>query len=152
LEVQRPPLHNRRIQSHPNFDSFLFHVSICIQGLSMKMGDDFLQGEIASLSDGQEIILSVLMICSGLLSILGSSTIVYRVAEKKTRTTPYDRIILGLSVCDIVASFSYIVTPFLLPQETSQRVWASGSDGSCSFLGWLTQFSFAAVAYNSLLS
>jgi hypothetical protein len=116
------------------------------------MDDEFLQGDVSSLSDGQEIILSVLMICSGVLSILGSSTIVYRVAENKTRTKPYDRIMLGLSVCDIVASFSYIVTPFLLPKETSQRVWASGSDGSCSILGWLTQLSFAAVVYNSLLS
>eukprot|EP00980_Cylindrotheca_fusiformis_P020760 scaffold7755_cov104-Cylindrotheca_fusiformis.AAC.5 len=116
------------------------------------MNDDYLEGEISSLTDDQEIILSVLMISSAVLSAVGSLTIVYKVISKNRQRKPYDRIMLGLSICDIVASLAYIMTPFLLPKQTSQRVWASGSKVSCSILGWLTQFSLAGVVYNALLS
>jgi hypothetical protein len=107
---------------------------------------------ISTLSDEQEIVLSVLMIFSGVLSILGSSIIVYIVIKNTNKTMPYDRIMLGLSCSNIVSSFSYVVTPFLLPVATSQRVWASGNEVTCSLLGWLTQLSFAALWYNCCLS
>eukprot|EP00980_Cylindrotheca_fusiformis_P003717 scaffold823_cov86-Cylindrotheca_fusiformis.AAC.4 len=107
---------------------------------------------ISSLTDQQEVVLSVLMVVSGTLSILGSSTIVYKVVRNRNKSKPYDRIMLGLSCFDIIASISCILTPFLLPAETSQRVWASGTEMSCSMLGWLTQLSFAALWYNCCLS
>ena len=71
---------------------------------------------------------------------------------KNQRKTPYKRILLGLSVCDIIASTTYAISPFLLPQATSQRVWARGTDRSCSILGFLTQFAFSAIWYNGMLS
>lgn len=113
---------------------------------------EFLKGEISSLSDNQEMILSVLRLVSGVLSILGSSTIVYRVYKNRKTSKPYDRIMLGLSCFDIIASFTFAASPFLVPEETSQRVWAIGNETSCSFLGFLTQLSFAAVWYNGMLS
>jgi len=117
------------------------------------MDDDFLQGEISSLTDMQEISMSLVTIFSGLLSILGSSAIIYRVLKGSGRTPKsYDRIMLGLSICDILTSITYAVTPLLLPQATSQRVWARGSETSCLFLGFLTQLSLTAVTYNCLLS
>jgi hypothetical protein len=116
------------------------------------MDDDFLSSQISDLSDGQEIALSLLSIFSGTLSILGSSTIVYKVIKNRTKTTPYDRIMFGLSSCDIVASFSYASAPFLAPEETSQRVWAKGNDATCTFSGFLTQFAFSSIWYNCMLS
>lgn len=107
--------------------------------------------EISSLSDSQERILSCLTIISSCLSIMGSSMIVYLV-QKSSRKTPYKRILLGLSLADIVASLSWALSPFLLPVASSQRVWARGTDATCMFLGFLTQLSFIAIWYNGMLS
>lgn len=49
---------------------------------------DVIESSSTDLSDGQEIILVVLQICSALLSLMGSSTIVYKIARslyKKTK-------------------------------------------------------------------
>ncbi len=118
-----------------------------------QFDDDSLLSQPSTLTDKQEQILSVLCVTSGALSILGSLTIVYNVVQKRyVNTTSYDRLILGLSLADIVASLSFIFSPFFVPSETSQRVWAMGSQTTCSFLGWMTQFGLAAVWYNALLS
>lgn len=116
------------------------------------MDDDYYQSQISPLTDGQEIVLSILNLLSGAMSIFGSSTIVYKVIRNRQHTTPYDRIMLGLSVADIIASLSFMLSPFLVPSDTSQRVWASGSTSTCSFLGWMTQLGLSAVWYNGLLS
>ena len=111
---------------------------------------------ISDLTDKQEMILSVFLVCSAILSLVGSITIVYKILRslcKNQTTTPYDRIILGLSCCDIVASCTYALGPYLLPRETSQRVWAIGDDSSCQKLGFLMQLSSLwAVWYNAMLS
>lgn len=115
-------------------------------------------GSISNLSDDEEIVLSVLQVISAVLSMIGSSAIVFKTLRQlqKSRsrsTTPYERIMLGLSSCDILASITYAMGPFLLPKETSQRVWAKGSDLSCSWIGFLTQLTCLwAVWYNALLS
>lgn len=102
---------------------------------------------ISTLTDSQESTMSILGAISGSLSILGSSLIVYRVYKNRHSTSPYDRIMLGLSICDIVSSFSFGLGPLLLPTDTSTRAWASGNERTCNFLGFLTQFSFCAVWY-----
>ena len=75
------------------------------------MNDDaFLQGEISSLTDVQEISMSLVTIVSSLLSILGSSAIIFRVLRGSGRSAnSYDRIMLGLSFFDILTSISYAV-------------------------------------------
>ena len=108
---------------------------------------------INPLSDNQEIVMSVLFVLSGLLSVIGSTTIVVKVIRNRLKSTPYDRIMLGLSGCDIIASVSWILTPFLLPSDYGgARVWAIGNEGTCTFLGTLSQFGFCAVVYNLVLS
>eukprot|EP00934_Nitzschia_sp_Nitz4_P002615 Nitzschia sp. Nitz4//scaffold51_size120721//93135//94421//NITZ4_003742-RA/size120721-processed-gene-0.163-mRNA-1//-1//CDS//3329553907//2605//frame0 len=105
-----------------------------------------------SLSDGQEMLLSLVYTSSSILSLVGSSTIVSKVVRNLWRATPYDRLVLGLSVCDIFGSIGYALYPYMGPRETSIRVWAAGTKGTCSFMGFLTQFGFAAVLYNGFLS
>lgn len=121
--------------------------------MNYTASDDY---ELSDLSDKQEMILSILLVCSAILSVVGSCTIVFKIVRSLCRnqtTTPYDRIILGLSCCDIIASFTYALGPFLLPSETSQRVWASGDDASCQKLGFLMQLaSLWAIWYNAILS
>jgi hypothetical protein len=116
------------------------------------MDDDLTPSEIPSLTDDQEIVLSLLFVFSGTLSVLGSSTIVYKVLKNREKATPYDRLMLGLSGCDIVASLTLILGPFLLPQETSPRVWARGTDATCTMLGFFAQLAFASIFYNCMLS
>jgi hypothetical protein len=107
---------------------------------------------ITALTDGQEVVLSMLMVVSGVLSILGSATIIYKVIKNRDKAKPYDRLMFGLSTCDIIGGVAYALTPFLLPRTTSPRVWAFGTAASCSFLGFLTQFSFSGLWYNCMLS
>jgi hypothetical protein len=117
--------------------------------------------EISTLSDGQEKILSLLPIMSGLLSISGSATIIYMTSRrggknehqrKRKKWTPYTRLLFGMSCCDIVGSVTLILTPFLLPAKTSQRVWSLGNDATCSVLGFLYQLSLSGMLYNAFLS
>ena len=80
-------------------------------------------------------------------------------------TTPYDRIMLGLSIYDVIASFTFVITPFMgLKEESmeggggvssssaSSRIWSIGNATTCSTLGFLQQLSFGAVWYNCMLS
>ena len=112
--------------------------------------------DISSLSDTQEIILSVLPIISGFLSMIGSFTIIYVEwnlgRTKRKKWTTYARLLIAMSCCYVVVSITFIIQPFLLPTKTSQRVWAFGNDSTCSVLGFLFQLSFAATLYNGFLS
>ncbi|CAJ1937820.1 unnamed protein product [Cylindrotheca closterium] len=114
--------------------------------------DEINQRLIPSLSDEQVRLLSLLYVVSGALSTFGSFIIVHRVLRNQEQSKSYDRIMLGLSCSDIIASLSYILTPFLAPQDTSTRVTAMGNDVSCSVLGWLTQLGYSAIPYNAVLS
>lgn len=114
--------------------------------------DDYLSNQISPLSDAQEQLLSGLTLLSAFLSILGSSTIIFKICQTLRTSKPYERLLLGLSITDIIASSSYALSPFLVPSATSQRVWAVGNDATCTFLGWWTQLGFSAVWYNTLLS
>lgn len=107
--------------------------------------------EISSLSDRQDKILSILPFFPAVLSILGSATIIYLVTSEKKKS-PYRRLLLGMSLCDIFFSITLPLQAFLLPKETSQRVWAIGSSGSCTALGFAQQFAFSAMIYNGFLS
>lgn len=89
--------------------------------------------------------MSILGLISGSLSLVGSSLIVFRAFKNRRDMTPYDRIMLGLSLTDMVSSFVYAFGPLLLPADTSTRSWALGNDRTCKMLGFLTQFAFAAV-------
>jgi hypothetical protein len=77
---------------------------------------------------------------------------VYKVLGDRGKATSYDRLMLGLSICDIIASLGWALTPFLLPRETSTNPWAVGNEATCTFLGFVTQLGFSAVLYNMFLS
>jgi len=123
--------------------------------MNETMGLDEVSGSVSDLSDGQEMVLALLQLVSGTLSLIGSSTIILKITRnlyKNKASTPYDRIILGLSSCDILISCTHIVSPFLLPRDTSQRVWAMGSESTCRNLGFMAQLSMWGPWYNCLLS
>lgn len=108
------------------------------------------------LTGSEEIVLYLLQLAAGTLSLIGSSAILYKIfrnLRKHNYTTPYERIILGLSCCDVISSLTYAIGPFLLPSDTSKRPWALGNDSTCTYLGFFNQLAcFWAVWYNCLLS
>jgi len=120
--------------------------------MSSELFDDYVLTQNSPLTDDEVKILSVLTLISSCMSILGSAVIIRKVVVSRSNSTPYNRIMLGLSCSDIVASISYALGPFLVPAKSSQRVWAVGNETSCSILGWLTQVGLSAVWYNALLS
>jgi len=110
----------------------------------------------SDLTYDQDILLILLQVFSATLSLVGSCTIFYKISRNIYRhkwTGPYDRIMLGLSSCDILASLVYALNPFLLPSATSQIPWSFGSQASCQFMGMLAQLSLGwQIWYNCLLS
>ncbi|CAJ1937942.1 unnamed protein product [Cylindrotheca closterium] len=118
-----------------------------------EMQEDIAMTSSSSLSDDQQKVLGLWMIVAGCLSVIGSFFTMYRVFKSSSKTNSYDRIIFGLSGFNMLSAITYIMTPFLLPSDgPSSRIWSNGNQVSCSFLGWLTQLSFASVSYTFALS
>jgi hypothetical protein len=109
---------------------------------------------VEKLSDAQEKVLAILPIPSALLSIFGSSVIIYMAVKtrRKHAWTPYTRLLLAMSIYDIIFSGTIGVASFLRPQETSTRIWAFGNNASCGVIGFLNQLSTSAILYNAMLS
>jgi len=106
------------------------------------------------LSNKQWVVRTVIMMCSASLSVIGSSALLLKILHERAQTgsiTPYDRIILGLSCCDIIASLTMILSKFFVPSETGD-LWAFGNPTTCAAYGFLTQLSISSYWYNCLLS
>ena len=125
------------------------------------------------LSDRQERVLAFLNIGAALLSMTGSSLIVYHIlrnyslrrdsspseTSRKRQTqqqeqpwSPYERIVFALSASDIVFSSTFIAGVFLPPSETSPRLYAVGNDQTCALLGVVSQLGVTTILYNGMLS
>lgn len=98
-------------------------------------------------------ILAILPIPSAILSVLGSSVILYMAfsTRRKRKWTTYTRLLIGLSMCDIISSVSFGLAAFMRRPE-SERAWAMGNDATCTTSGALIQFSFSNFLYNAMLS
>lgn len=113
----------------------------------------------AGLSDAQDKLLALLPIPSSTLSIIGSTIIIFIILESpnnrgddgRRKWTPYSRLLLGMSICDIFSSISIALAGFLRPQG-SIRAWAFGNDATCTATGFLIQFSWSGMIYYNMLS
>ena len=104
-----------------------------------------------SSSDAQEIVLSILPIPSAILSVMGSYFIIHMVNTSE-KTSPYHRLLLGMSISDIIYSVTLASAAFLRPQDKSHWVWAKGNDATCSAVGWLVHVGMSATLYITMLS
>jgi len=96
--------------------------------------------------------LSVAPIPSCLLSIAGSSLIIQHVRKGK-RMSSYRSILTAMSVCDIIFTCGWMLQPFLSPSTIDQPwIFAVGNAGTCTFLGFVSQFGMSAHCYAALLS
>eukprot|EP00533_Pseudo-nitzschia_delicatissima_P007475 CAMPEP_0116084458 /NCGR_PEP_ID=MMETSP0327-20121206/3812_1 /TAXON_ID=44447 /ORGANISM="Pseudo-nitzschia delicatissima, Strain B596" /LENGTH=178 /DNA_ID=CAMNT_0003575403 /DNA_START=87 /DNA_END=619 /DNA_ORIENTATION=- len=101
---------------------------------------------------------------TALLSICGSLGIVLKVLfNESRRKKTMHRIVLGMSICDILASIWYFTGTWAIPAgtlswfgdgETERIFWSAGdAEGvSCSFAGFFNQFAVATPLYNSTLA
>lgn len=98
--------------------------------------------------------LAFLPIPSAILSIIGSSIIIYMsVSTRRSRRwTPYTRLLLCLSSYDIVGSITLGMAAFLRDKDTSPRPFSFGSSGTCSMVGFFNQLSYGTILYNGMLS
>lgn len=107
--------------------------------------------DMSSLSEAQDKALSLAPVFSGLLSAVCSATIIHMVLISDKKTS-YRRILLGLSASDLVSGLVLPLQSYLLPSSTSQRIWASGNEASCTAMGFFQQLSLSNVWYNGMLS
>jgi hypothetical protein len=73
-------------------------------------------------------------------------------ARKSRRWKPNNRLLLGMSICDIILSLQLALGNFMRPEDTSNRVWAYGNDATCTASGFFGQLSLSAIIYNGMLS
>uniref|UniRef100_A0A7S4SJ62 G-protein coupled receptors family 1 profile domain-containing protein n=2 Tax=Ditylum brightwellii TaxID=49249 RepID=A0A7S4SJ62_9STRA len=108
-----------------------------------------------------ELIVEIISRTGGLISTLGSSLIVEDILKKVYKgkqTDPYQRIMLGLSLCDIlISTFLFALGTWMVPKETGW-LWAVGNTASCSAQGFFWAFGGAgelfyqmAISLNILL-
>lgn len=117
------------------------------------MNDDEDLSSVSSLTEAQQKALALLPLFTGALSIWGSTNIIYAVSRTPSdQRSCYRRILLGLSCSDFVSSLAASLQPFLLPEDTSHRIWASGTDATCTAMGFFQQLSMSNIWYNGMLS
>lgn len=99
------------------------------------------------LNEGKYIALVVLGTISSTLSLVGSSCIIYMI-RKDLATKILNRILLCISISDVVASFSFLLSPYLVPSYLGLP-GGSGSHASCSVVGFFWMSSVATVCFYS---
>ena len=92
--------------------------------------DDF-----AYFTTAQYVILFVIGLFSSLLSLAGSSIILWLIIKGRKLHMLYHQLLFGLSVSDLLMTFTLILQPLLVPSETNY-IFAIGNERTCSFVGF----------------
>jgi hypothetical protein len=99
--------------------------------------------------------LTFVPIASAVLSITGASAILYNLLSDHQRrfTSPYFRIMFGLSLTDCIFGFVVVIHSFLAPKGTPGLFYAIGNQASCEAVGFLRHFTaFIQPLYVASLS
>lgn len=106
--------------------------------------------DFAFFSKGQQIVLFLVGLTSCILSLLGSCLILYLVIRGKRTGELYHRLLMGLSISDLIVTLSLLFQPMLVPKITGY-VFAIGNDTTCRLVGFGYLFFVASYAYNCML-
>lgn len=125
----------------------------------------FTMSDPIGFTDKQKIKLSFIPKPSSVLSIIGSSYIIYRCTKMLLRGTHtrkkhrfsavYNRILIALSVCDLISSLAFFISPWALPaDDTKERsILNTGNQMTCNTQGFMLQFGLlAGLMYNTCLA
>jgi hypothetical protein len=105
----------------------------------------------------QKVALAWVPRISALLSIFGSSMIIYDVLRDKTkRSSVFHTLMVAMSVFDIFGSIAWGLTTLPIPEyengETSGIYGAEGNEATCKMQGFLFQLGLTSMFYNMSLS
>jgi len=80
-----------------------------------------------------------------LLSVIGAYCVIREVIvdlweRKSTKATPISRVILSMSICDLFFSFGIFLSAWPSPKELPNLCGNVGSQGFCTFQGFIIQF------------
>lgn len=100
---------------------------------------------------GQYYAMTLAAMLASSLSFMGS-TAVALAARKATRTSIYQRLILGMCLADAISSISIFIHPFLLPRYVREEglLWASGNSKTCAAIGFIFVTAPLIVTFYSL--
>ena len=104
---------------------------------------------MTTLSDAQHLGIIICSIFSGTLSIIGSGIVLKIARTRLPRATSGIRLVVGMSVADLLFSVNAILINFLRPQYLDIP-GAIGNTASCSFVGFVTTSLLSTVALYSL--
>ena len=87
---------------------------------------------------GQYYAMTLAAMFASSLSFMGS-TAVALAARKATRTSIYQRLILGMCISDVISSIGLFIHPIMLPKSAREEglLWASGNSKTCAFIGFV---------------
>ncbi len=105
----------------------------------------------------ESMLLAILPKGPALLSLFSSSAIIIKTCHKTANDrSVLDRIMIGLSVTDIIISINYFLGTWLIPSGTvgdfGPIYGAFGTDATCKISGFFTQYAVASTMYNASLA
>jgi hypothetical protein len=112
---------------------------------------------VAEASLVQHKILAIAPKVTSFLSLVSSGYIIWDVVNmyrrgRRAQVKTYHRILLGMSLCDALASLAWFFTTWPIPYDVFPAYGASGTQATCTLQGFFTQFSIASVFYNGSLA
>eukprot|EP00934_Nitzschia_sp_Nitz4_P004153 Nitzschia sp. Nitz4//scaffold146_size56529//53231//54469//NITZ4_006582-RA/size56529-processed-gene-0.57-mRNA-1//1//CDS//3329536653//4143//frame0 len=88
---------------------------------------------------------------SCILSLVGSGTILYLIWKRHKMDELYHRLILGLSVSDVLTTVGLTIQPYMLPRESGYP-FAIGNQTTCTIVGILHPFYISSYCHNCALA
>eukprot|EP00526_Cylindrotheca_closterium_P006549 CAMPEP_0113610824 /NCGR_PEP_ID=MMETSP0017_2-20120614/5230_1 /TAXON_ID=2856 /ORGANISM="Cylindrotheca closterium" /LENGTH=610 /DNA_ID=CAMNT_0000519733 /DNA_START=1 /DNA_END=1833 /DNA_ORIENTATION=+ /assembly_acc=CAM_ASM_000147 len=106
-----------------------------------------------ALSRQQRVWLAILPKISSVFSLFGSTWIIIEVAsERRKRKAPYHRLLLAMSVYDVLESVWNFGSTWPIPEGSPDIIWAFGNEATCTAQGFFLTLSSAVPLYNGMLS
>ena len=105
-------------------------------------------------SANQKKALSIIPHITGALSVFGSCSILYDVWKDRSSKLrrPYYRILLGMSIFDVMASTSIGLSTWPIPYGTEGVYAAIGTTATCTAQGFFNQLMLISPFYNLMLA
>ena len=93
----------------------------------------------------EEKFLGLLPMFTGFLSVLASGWIIVEVLTTKAKLyTVYNRLLLAMSIVDIMASIAYMFSTIPAPKGSHEVIWAFGTVQTCTAQGFFVQLGLVA--------
>lgn len=101
----------------------------------------------------QEIAVAVATMIGALLSLFGSSCIIWNILRKqKYKQDTYHRLLFAICAFDVLGAIGWFMAPLAPPKDSSPRALSIGNTASCTSQAFFLQAGIAFMIYNACLS